>query len=132
MELILRLEVGVAPWSKGRDRITSHIDQCSETSVATSSCGLLIPGSSTDLHVQLLWCHGVGMQSGIGLLDFWEHRSSLRSGVDHLIRTTLPHTLILSGLSVVLPLPLLLTPPFLHVGTPSEYLGATLPPLQWL
>ena len=96
-----------------------HIDQCSETSAATSSCRLLTPGSSTDLHVQLLWCRGVGIQSGVGVPDFWEHRSSLGSGVDHLIQTTLPHAPILSGLSVVLPLPLLLTPPFLHVGTPN-------------
>ena len=120
------------PWSEGRDRMSPHIDQCSETSVATSSSGLLIQGSSTDPHVWLLWCHGVGTQYGIGGLDFPEHRSSLRSGVDHLVRTTPPHVLTSSGLSAVLPLPLLPTPPSLHVGTPSEYLRATLPLLQWL
>ena len=118
------------PWSEGRDCMSSHIDRCSETSAATSSCGLLTPGSSTDLCVQLLWCRGVGIQSGIGVPDFWECRSSLGSGVDHPIQTTLPHAPILSGLSIVLPLPLLLTPPFLRVGTPSEYLGVTPPLLQ--
>ena len=112
--------------------MSSRIDQCSKTSAATSSCGLLIPGSSTNLCVQLLWCHGVGIQSGIGAPEFQEHRSSLGSGVDHLVWTTLPHAPILSGLSVVLPLPLLPTPPSLHVRTPSEYLGETLPLLQWL
>ena len=96
--------------------------------MATSSCRLLIPGSSTDLHVQLLWCHGAGTRSGVGALDFPGHRFSLRNGVDHLVWTTLPCIPILSGLSVVLPLPSLLIPPSLCVGTPSEYLGAT-PPL---
>ena len=128
MELILQSEVSIVPWSKGRDCMSSHIDRCSETSAATSSCRLLTPGSSTNLHVQLLWCHGVGIQSGIGVLEFQERRSSLGSGVDHLIRTTLLHTPILSGLSIVLPLPLLLTPPFLCVRTPSKYLDVT-PPL---
>ena len=79
--------------------------------MANSSCRLLIPGSSTDPCIQLLWCHGVGTRSGIGALDFLEHRSSLRSGVDHLVQTTPLHVSILSGPSVVLPLPLLPTPP---------------------
>ena len=95
--------------------------------MATSSCGLLILGSSTDLHVQLLWCCGTGTRSGVGAPDFLERRSSLGNGVDHLIRTTLPCVPILSGLSVALPLPLLPIPPSLSVETPSEYLGATLP-----
>ena len=100
--------------------------------MATSSCGLLIPGSSTNLRVRLLWCHGVGTQSGVGAPDFPEHKSSLGNGVDHLVQTTLPRILILSGLSVILPLPLLPIPPSLHVGTPSKYLGATPPLLRRL
>ena len=108
--------------------MTSHIDQCSETSAATNSCGLPIPGSSTDLHDWLLWCCGVETRSGVGAPDFPERRSSLGSGVDHLVWTTPLYTPILSGLSVVLPLPLPLTPLSPQVRTPSEYLRAT-PPL---
>ena len=132
MELILQSEVSVVPWSKGRDHMTSHIDRCSETSVATSSCRLLIPGSSTNLHVWLLWCHGVGTQSSVGAPDFLEHRSSLRSGVDHLIQTTLLCVLILSGLSIVLPLPLLPTPPSLCVKTvgPFPFVSSILATVQ--
>ena len=132
VELILWSEVGIAPWSEGRDHMSSHIDQCSKTSVATSSCGLPIPGSSTNLRVWLLWCCGVGTQSGVRAPDFPECRSFLRNGVDHLIWTTLLRIPILSGLSVVLPLPLLPTPPSLHVRTLSECLGVIAPLLQQL
>ena len=130
--LILQLEVSIARWSEGRDRMSSHIDQCSETSVATSSCGLLIPRFSTNLCVRLLWCHGVGTQASIGALDFPEHRSSLRSGVDPLIWTPPLHVLTSIGLSTVLPLLLPPTPPSLHVGTPSKCLRVTPPLLRWL
>ena len=100
--------------------------------MATSSFRLLIQGSSTNLHVWLLWYHDVGTQFSVGAPNFLKHRFSLRSRGDCLVWTTPQHVPTFSGLSIVIPLPLLPTPPSLHVGTLSRYLGVVPLLLQWL